>query len=171
MRKQQFKKFSRFEDVKLERSTFTIPAFTLASSVWSGASIILAEFPVNNTEYFSLRTPIAAFGLNFVAAIRWTESGVNKRLKLFAHALDVLYYPVYDGERISASAVVEIWSVNTTAAPTLSAALALENSFLNFATDCSCEVTIPNTVLVQTTPSVLPYQAFGNPFVDPFLSP
>lgn len=169
--------FSRFRDLSViqqQRATLEIPLFTLAIPAWTGASLILAEYPLGNDYYFSFRVPIKPFGTAFVPAIRWTEDSVTFRYKFYAHAQDVLYFPIYDGERIGLSATLEIWSVNLAVAPTLSANKLLQISkfvFPNEANCQCCENPTQNQLLVAQGSSITDVYAFCNPFCDILVAP
>lgn len=165
---QRFKKFSEAQVTQPLRKTMTLPAFTLATPTWLGASQRLSEYAVGNTDYyFSFKTPIRKFGINFIPAIRWKLDNKLYRFKLWDDSLAVLYFPVYSGEKIGLNAVMEIWSINTVAAPSLSAAKVFSSSVLVFpAPGCGCTVTPENINLTAQTPIELPPYAHCNPFCD-----
>lgn len=172
VKKQQFSKYSAATVIQPERVGFVVPDFLLSVPVWSGASTVLAEFPIGNTNYyFSLKLPIAAFGSNFIAAIRWKVSDTCYRYKLWDNALGVLYYPIYAGERIGLNATLEIWSINSASAPTLDADTTLYSSVLVFpsgdiGTGCSCDPPSSIVTLVQTAASPQPPASYCNPFCN-----
>ena len=172
MRIQSFKPYSRGTIVQPERATFVVPAFTLSAAAWAGSSNILAEFPFENDDYqFSLKLPIAQFGSAFIAAIRWVEDDVIRRFKLWDDSTAVLFFPVYDGERIGLNARLEIWSLNTADAPTLVADYVFSSSVLAFPSTllgCSTQCAVPSAslTLTQATPSSLPPSAYCNPFCN-----
>lgn len=173
MRIQHYRKHSKGSVIDPTRTKFIVPAFALSASIWGGASLILAEFPFVNTDYyFSLKVPITVFGTDFIPAIRWVEDDIVSRFKLWDDTTAVLYYPIYDGERIGLNAVLEIWSVNSANAPTLDADEELQSSLLNFptaaTTGCNDLCTAPDesTSLVQRTPVSLPPSAYCNPFCN-----
>lgn len=169
--------FAKFRDpnvIQQQRATLEIPAFTLAIPTWTGASLILAEYPIGNDYYFSFRVPIRQFGSHFVPAIRWTVDEVTSRYVLFEHDDAVLYFPAYDGERIGLSAVLEIWSVNSASAPTLSAARTLQISQLvwpNEANCSCCENPSQNQLLSARESSIVDVYAYCNPFCEVLVSP
>lgn len=174
MKRQNFDKFGNPTIIQPERVQMIIPAFTLSASVWAGASVVLAEYEIGNDYYFSFKKPVPVFGENFVAAVRWHEGDDTtiRRFKFWADPddLDVLYYPIYAGEKVGLSAVIEIWSVNTASMPTLDDDETLETSVLTFPSiqTQSCGCTVPSSIitLTQTDPSVLPPGAYCNPFCD-----
>jgi hypothetical protein len=140
MKLQDFRYYRAADVIKPQRMTLIVPTFTPSLPVWSGVSALLGEMALSNSYYFSFKTPIRSFGVGFVLAVRWTVDGNTRRLKLWADDDDVLYYPVYDGERIGLNAVLEIWSVNSDDVPTNAAAASMKISVLAFPTGscCSC---------------------------------
>lgn len=169
MKLQEFRKFSAPELVQPTRARLAVPAFTLPVPTWAGASLIIAEYPIENDYYFSLKLPIDAFGENFVAAVRYVEDGVVFRFLLFEHDDMVLYYPVYNGEVLGADAVIEIWSVNSEEAPVLVAAKILESSVLAIPTGCGvcCEIPRSDSTLVVREPTIIDPYSYCNPFCLP----
>lgn len=172
MRIQSFKQYSRGTIVRPERATFIVPAFSLNAETWAGSSNILAEFPFENTDYqFSLKLPITQFGSAFIAAVRWVEDDVIRRFKLWDDADAILFFPLYDGERIGLNARLEIWSLNTANDPTLDDDYTFYSSVLAFPSTllgCSTVCTVPSAslTLTQASPSVLPPSAYCNPFCN-----
>lgn len=172
MRKQQFNKFRDVTLIQPQRMKLILPAFILASSAWAGASTILAEYPIGNTTYISFRKPVRKFGEAFIAAVRYyrADDDFIARYKFWDDDDAVLYYPIYNGEQLGVSAVIEIWSLNTADFPTLAANKTLETSVLGFPPSQTCAscCTNPNNeqLLVASTPSTLPPDPFCNPFCD-----
>lgn len=157
--------------IEPQLAQFLLPAFTLAVPAWAGASGILAQYPFNNTTPISLKLPIGSFGSNFIAAVRWMEQeDIFVRYLLFEHEDAVLYYPLYNGERMQPGAVLEIWSVDSLVAPTLEEDLTLYSSQLIFPIveqgrcGCCCENESLITTLVPVEPTVLPPGSPCNPF-------
>lgn len=153
------------------RAQIILPAFTLAVPVWAGASGILAQYPFNNTDAFSLKLPINAFGENFIAAIRWMDDDdIFVRYVLFEHDDAELFYPLYNGERAEANAVLEIWSVDSEEAPSLADDYTFYSSALVFpfgeVEQCGqcCQNNSLTTTLVAVPPSTLPPGSACNPF-------
>lgn len=149
-----------------------LPAFELAASLWAGSSTLLAQYNIENTEDFSLRLPIEAFGENFVLAIRWLiDTDIWARYKLWEDDRAVLNYPVYAGQRIGTSAVLEVWSVDSEESPTLLNDYVFETSVLVYPygqTSSSCNSCCSNPTSVITLEAVpaeeLPPGASCNPF-------
>jgi len=161
--------FSKFRDMNLVQPTrvqLSIPAFTLPVPSWHGASDLLVEYALNNVDYkLALRTPLRKFGSNFVVAIRWKEDDIYYRFVFWSDPLAVLFFPLYDGETIGLNATIEIWSVNSSSAPT-SPGVVLESSQLVFPVNsCQscCIVPLQVITLVATGPIVLP-PGVCNPF-------
>jgi len=172
MRIQSYKTYSRSTIIQPERAKFVVPAFVLAAEAWAGSSNILAEFPFENDDYqFSLKLPITAFGSDFIAAIRWIEDDIIRRFKLWDDIDAILFFPLYNGERIGLNARLEIWSINSVEDPTLDDDYTLLSSVLVFPSTllgCSTVCTVPESslTLTQAVPSSLPPSAYCNPFCN-----
>lgn len=175
MRMQDFSKFRDVALVGVQRASLLLPAFTLDIPTWAGASIILAEYPIGNANWFSIKENIEEFGSNFVPAVRYSEDDYVIRYKFWEDVEEVLYYPVYNGEKLGPSAVLEIWSVNTEEAPTLAENQVLETSVLLFPPNQTCNACCENpsqqTLLVATEPTIIDPGAYCNPFCTPLLVP
>lgn len=172
MRIQSFKQFNPVEIIQPQRMKLVIPAFSYSPQTWIGASLIIAEFAFNNTDYwFSLRMPIAHFGANFIPAVRFVDvaNSVVYRYKLYDDSRGILFYPVYFGDALGLNAVLEIWSVNTTSAPVLTAPVTLQGSVLAFPNTCGVCCTNPsleNNLAAQSISTINAY-AYCNPFCLP----
>ncbi len=138
MRLQDFAYYRGADIIKPQRMTVVVPVFALSLPTWGGVSELLGEMPLDNSYYFSFKTPLRAFGAGYVLAIRWTDAGNTNRLKLWEGEDEVLYYPVYAGERIGLNAVIEIWSINSSTIPANTLAKALKISVLAFPTGACC---------------------------------
>lgn len=138
MKLQEFRYYKSATVIQSQRVQIIVPAFSFSLPVWEGASSFLGEMQFGNDYYFSFKTPIRQFGEGFVLAIRWRDDGVDYRMKLWEDVDEVLYYPLYDGERIGLGAVLEIWSVNSDAAPVNPAAYTLKSSLLAFPNGSCC---------------------------------
>jgi hypothetical protein len=162
MKIQEFKSYARGTIIVPQRTGLILPTFNLAPDDWSGASRMLLEIPVNNDYLFSLKLPIRRFGVNFMMAIRWEENGVVSRYKLWEDIGEVLYYPLYSGQRIGLNAVFEVWSIETSAGYLNPVAKTLYTSVLLFASGCEC--TLPSlltTLVANDSSSII---SFPNPF-------
>ena len=177
MRIQTFPKFRDATYLQPQRVKIVIPIFSEAVPVWAGASTLLTQFPISNTDYyFSFKLPIAVFGTAFIAAIRWKVDDVCYRFKLWDNTLGILYYPVYAGEKIGLNAILEIWSINSALVPALATAKTLYSSQILFPEDAtgsclSCTEPEQTITLVETAASVLPPYAFCNPFCSSLCNP
>lgn len=139
MKIQEFQQFTPATQVQPVRDSIVIPGFFLGSAEWLDASQLLLEFPINNTNFFSIKLPIKKFGVNFIVAIRWEVDDEAFRFVFWADEKAKLFFPVYSGEKIGPNAVVEIWSVNDSAAPELFSAITLLTSELiapNYCNTC-----------------------------------
>lgn len=175
---QKFRQYSRPQVVQPTRTKFIIQPFTLSPSTWAGASIILAEYNLGNSDYLlSFKAPVEQFGENFIAAVRWLEENntVVFRYKFWDDPLAVLFYPIYSGETIGTNGVIEIWSINTTSAPMLSEDEILYSSVLNFPRNFGCNqcCVLPDvsTLLLPTPESQIGPCSYCNPFTLPMNIP
>lgn len=91
------------------RRKLIIPAFSSTSPTWAGVSEITKRFSLSLPNDFSFKLPITQPNESFVAAVSWTSGLVTYRFKF--SELGVLYYPVYNGERLNKDSYLEIWSV------------------------------------------------------------
>lgn len=155
--------------MQVQRSTLVLPAFVMEAPTWTGASLILAEYAVGNTGYFSVRQNIETFGENFVLAVRYVVDNVVLRYKFWEGLGEVLYYPVYNGEKLGPNAVFEIWSVNSASTPSLSTNQTLETSLLVFPPNQTCNACCENPsnqyLLTASAPSFTDPCAYCNPFI------
>ena len=142
--------------VQPTRSKIIFPAFEEASTEWTGASDLILEAPLGNTTSISFKYPITKFGINFILAVRWTSGGHTYRYALWEDEAAVFYYPVYSGQAIGPSAVLEVWTVNSTGAPLLLTAQTLYSSVLNTSTICSpcCTLADISTTLTLQAPTI-----------------
>lgn len=148
-----------------QRTNFIIPSFTLSVPTWAGASSLLGIYDVGNTDYkFSLKLPIAEFGTAFVPALRYVEDGVVYRFKLWEAG--VLYFPVYNGEKIGYNAKLEIWSINSSSAPDLESDKSLPSSLLTLPSNCNCNPVVNSQILL--TESALPDPIAPDTYCNPF---
>lgn len=143
-----------------------LPAFTY-SNTWLGVSRLLARYPITNTVPFSLRRPIYHPTGDFVLAVSWAESPFVYRFKL-SDAGPTLAFPVYNGEKIGASAYIEVWSTKDAAA-TMATDFMLETSQLIEPTCTSTQCTNSTTsiTLVASPFVTVPANQECNPFCSP----
>jgi hypothetical protein len=86
-----------------------LPAFEL-TSVWRGASEIIGKFNYSlaKSPSFSRITPQEGY----CACISWKPTGETIiRYKLWGDVGEILWAPLYNGERVGANFTVEIWNV------------------------------------------------------------
>jgi hypothetical protein len=92
-------------------TTLMLPAFEV-NTVWRGASEIVKEFLYvldNRISFIKVTKPA---NVRFVACIAWKPTSETiVRYKLWDHDDDILYVPLYNGERIESTFSIEIWNV------------------------------------------------------------
>jgi len=97
-----------------QNTTAILPAFVIAN-VTPTSPIILAEYPITNTSPITIIRPLPDnidTNTTFILAVRYVNSS-NNVVRYVLHRplglLDLLY-PTYNGQKLGASAVLEIWS-------------------------------------------------------------
>lgn len=131
------------------RTEIQLAAFSYNVS-WLGVSDLLSTWDINNTAELSLQLPIEPPNGTFVLCVAWTdEDGNAYRFKLWEAG--VLYYPVYNGERIGVDAQLEIWSVAAITAA-MTETFTLYSSWLTEPDLCICTST-------DNDPTVIPVAA------------
>lgn len=88
-----------------------ICSFTVDSG-WLGASYIRAEYSYTASRKFGLQRPIVPVS-TFCLCIRCERDGVIYRYKLWEDVGERLFVPLYDGELIERSFVLELWTVQS----------------------------------------------------------
>lgn len=168
MKKQWRRKFERATVVEPTRNAFILPAFIHSVPTWADASLLLALYPINNADYkFSFKLPLSEFGTAFIPAIRWVEDGIVHRFKFWEGG--VLYFPVYNGERIGYNAILEIWTVDSDEAPELEEAQSLISSIFEFPANCNkCGDPVVGdiTLIADDVPDDIPPDTNCNPFCE-----
>lgn len=172
MRAAAYKYYKASRVIEPQRQQMVLPAFELPVPLWAGASTVLAQYNIENSEDFSLRLPVDAFGANFVLAVRWlVDTDVWARYVLWEDDAAVLNYPVYSGQRIGANAVLEVWSVDSEETPALEDDYVFETSVLVYpygqtAGNCTSCCSNASSVLTLTAVAAeeLPPGASCNPF-------
>lgn len=92
-------------------STIYIPAFSV-ESVWRGASEIIKEFRYSLSNNVSLLKITAPANPTFVACVAWKPTSETiVRYKLWQDAGEILYVPLYSGQKIDNDFSIEIWNV------------------------------------------------------------
>ena len=92
--------------------TLQLPSFSVVDIPFVGASYTLLEFPYVVGGPFTLVDGILkpTGDLDYCLAIRFGESPNITRYKLWTNG-EVLSYPLYEGQVIPASFVLEVWNV------------------------------------------------------------
>lgn len=101
--------------VKRIQSYIGIPALSIPNT-WRGASEIIHEFLYSPTTYLSFitRFPVTAPpDCNYCPCIAWKPtSDTIVRYKLWKDVGEILYVPVYSGQRFNIPFSIEIWNTN-----------------------------------------------------------
>ena len=144
-----------------------LPAFSGLSNTWLGVSRLLARYPITNTVPFSFKRPIYHPSGEFVLAVSWAEAPYVYRYKL-ADIGDTLAFPVYDGERIGATAYIEVWSIADEVA-TMVNDFTLESSQLvePTCTNVTCTNSTTTIALEAAVFTEVPANQECNPFCSP----
>lgn len=159
-----------------QHNAVVIPAFNEASA-FNDASVILAEFPVGNTEEFAFRYPIdpAIDNETCIIAVRYVpEDGFAVRYILKNNANGLLHAPEYAGQTLGVGAIIEIWDISGVSAAESSVGITLYVSDLTKPSNCvgGCTTIVPTTTtLTQTTPIILPIGDPDNPFSVEYETP
>lgn len=98
------------DHITKQRTVLYLPDFSVASN-WRGASEIVKEFRFsldNNPSIIRIEKPTNP---NFVACIAWKPTSETiVRYKLWEDVGEILYVPLYSGQRFSSNFSIEIWS-------------------------------------------------------------
>ena len=160
--------FTKGQVIEVQNTQLSIPSFSLVAP-WVGVSQLIAQFPIGNGgRNISLNLPIRAWSTSFVAAVRFVSTaGYAQRFVLWADPNAVLWYPQYNGELLGPNAIIEIWNNSSSTTPTLSGAVLIGCSWLNYPQYFvqGCDPTPGQTYpLVLVAPTSLPIGAYANPF-------
>lgn len=116
---------------------------------WLGVSELLSSWDLNNTTAFSLKLPITAPNSTFLLCLSWEdEAGDTVRFKLWDGG--VLYYPIYNGERIQPDGRLEVWSIGPLTAA-LDETFTLYSSQLTEPDLCVCTPNNANPLIIPVT--------------------
>lgn len=97
---------------ELAASTITLPAITITAPAWNGYSNFLKRADVNNTVGISLVPLPEALATDYILCISYPVSDTQSvRYKLWDGVGEVISAPLYNGEYIGPSAMLELWSV------------------------------------------------------------
>jgi hypothetical protein len=133
------------------RVVIVIPPFSVDTPLWLGASYITLEFRANFRENFSIILPVRKPTPvpNFILAVRSVRDYVSKfsyfvDRKKFWNITEVPgelpSWDLYTGSTICKSFALEIWSVESNLATSLTAPMTLETSILIPVAEC-CDLT------------------------------
>lgn len=86
--------------------------FTIPYATGSGVSQAVAKYSLPFASPWTIRFPLASHPSNLLFVVRYVESGVTKRFKLWWGIGERLAVPYYTGQTIPAGAEIEIWTVN-----------------------------------------------------------
>lgn len=119
-----------------------LPAFSLDTGiVWKGASEVVMQFNYSAAKDFVLLArPTKPTGVNFGLCIRYRVGDSVTRYKLWeddAFILSGVAAPLYNGERIRANFVLEIWSFEELTKVSLATAIQMTTSVRNNITSLS----------------------------------
>lgn len=148
-----------------QNTTATIPAFAIAN-VTDFSPLILAEYPLTNTSPVTIHRPlpdVIEFNETFILAVRFADSS-NNTIRYVLHrptGITDLLYPTYSGQKIGASAVLEIWSATGSDMAIIEEDAVLTLGLLTFqgqAQLCFCgQITADALTLTRNSAVTLPY--------------
>jgi len=149
----------------------TIPAFSYANA--ETIPSILAEYPLKNTVAVSIRRPMPSNLLkvtSFALAVRFqNEDDVTIRYVLHRPAgFYGLLYPSYGGQGLSASAVIEVWSIVGITPAVISTDIVLNTGPYTFQPAVPFYTGIITPTEVELVPTIFVAMQTGptNPFAD-----
>ena len=162
--------YRKLYPVRTTRKQLVVPVFAIANT-WSGVSQMLTRVSVSALNAWSFELPVIPQNSSYLAAVSWTDSeGFVYRYKLWDDG--VLYFPVYNGERIGVNNVqLEIWNVENEPLAYIDEEWVLKTSKLilpEICTDCT-----PGSEVVSLTEnpfSSVPAYQYCNPFCSPLCS-
>jgi hypothetical protein len=97
--------------VTKKHTVLYLPEFSV-NTVWRGASEIVKEFLYELANSISIVRRSTPANANFVACIAWKPtSNTIVRYKLWEDVGEILYVPLYNGEKIGTNFSIEIWNV------------------------------------------------------------
>ena len=149
-------------NVRKQFEILTIPVFSYSGISWLGASYVITEFHVTLPSVFSFILPVTPpTNPNFVLAVRYGNLTAMTRYKFWSGISEKLSYPVYAGERIEATFVIEVWSIQNSSVVSISDVYEMILSLLVDQTDCCSEDT--NNTNAAETSNIF---AVMNPYAD-----
>jgi hypothetical protein len=112
-----------------------LPEFEF-DSTWHGASEIVKEFRYAESNNMSIVKRSAPNNPNFVACIAWKPTSETiVRYKLWEDVGEILYVPLYDGQKINGAFSIEIWNTKPDAEATGGDTLITEDSGFELITE------------------------------------
>lgn len=152
------------------RTKLIVPVFEVAVD-WNDISELLLRYPIENDLALSIKLPVREVNATFILAIAWADDDDQFRYVFWPG--DTLLFPTYNGERIGASAYIEVWSAADITAANDST-ITLEASWLNIPDDSQgfIPATLPDIqqILVSEDFTTLAAGAEGNPFAFPYIT-
>lgn len=142
----------------------TIPTFSYNGIIWKGASEIVTQFNYAASKNFTLRRlPVKPTSPNFCPVIRWREGATVYRYKLWQTVGETLNENIYNGEKIGANFVIEIWNIQTDDSVSLATAINIATSIRN----------APETSYLSLAPTeeCVSEEVFQTPFSSDVTSP
>ena len=110
-------------------SYISLPAFSYNIGAWKGASEIITQFNYAASKNFTVRRlPVVPANVNFCLVIRWRSGDIVYRYKLWQTVGETLNEKIYNGEKIGANFVLEIWSTQTNSVVSLASAVTFNTS-------------------------------------------
>lgn len=151
----------------------TILAFTLANDTPTTPTIV-AEYPITNNIALTIEQPFmdTLEDTTYLIAVRYTDTDGNVfRYILYAPDDFTILYPAYTGQKLGASAIVEIWANPDETLITASQDIVFNLNTLTMynqsnSTLCYCTVLVDGAITLEQT--VMSPQTTGpcNPFCD-----
>jgi hypothetical protein len=112
-----------------------LPAFEV-DATWRGASEIVKEFRYSASNNMSIVKRATPTNPNFVACVAWKPTAETiVRYKLWEDVGEILYVPLYNGEKIDGDFSIEIWNTKPDAAITGGDTLITESDGFELSTE------------------------------------
>jgi len=110
-------------------SYISIPVFSYTNLIWKGASEIITQFNFAASKNFTIRhLPETPVNVDYCPVIRWRSGNTIYRYKLWQTVGETLNEKLYNGEKIGANFVIEIWSTQLNVSVTNAEAITFETS-------------------------------------------
>lgn len=107
-------------------------AFSAVAAAWPGASYAITTLPANPGFNYAFTLPITPAATTFVPVIRFNNGATYYRYKLWSTGTEMVPFELYAGQKIVSSynPVLEIWTVQGSLAPAMSAPWNLSIGFV-----------------------------------------